>query len=276
MQFGSRFLCCLIFGLSMPAWAGPLAQFRTVLGDIDVELYEQDKPVTVQNFIRYIQSGTYTNDMIIHRWEPGFVIQGGGYYTENRHTTNAVIASITPFPAITNEYSVGRIYSNTYGTLAMARISGETNSADSQWFFNLTNNASLDQVDGGFTVFGHAVGGTNVLNRFNLVSTNNGIWRINIGDPLTAIPVLSANPTYEDLVYVDVTLLNVHVAQNPSGERAISWDSVSNRVNHVQFTTQFPPVWTALIDTNGNGQTMTVSDGQTTNRFRFYRVTVDY
>jgi cyclophilin family peptidyl-prolyl cis-trans isomerase len=256
--------------------AGTLAQFRSVLGDIDVELYDTDKPVTVQNFFRYIQTGTYTNNMFFHRWVPGFVIQGGAFYTAERHTTNAVVRSIESYPPITNEYSVGRIFSNTYGTLAMARVSGDTNSANSEWFFNLTNNAFLDTTDGGFTVFGHLVGGTNVLNRFSQATTNNGIYILNIGSPLDELPVLAKEATYEDLVYVDVTLLNVQVVEKSPIERDISWNSVSNRVNRVQFTTQMPPSWQELVSTNGTGYPMSVADVQSTNSFRFYRVIVDY
>ena len=75
-------LLWLSFVTDTPALAGTLAQFRTVFGDIEVELYDQDKPVTVQNFIRYVQSGVWSQ-MFIHRCEPNFVIQGGGYYVAN-------------------------------------------------------------------------------------------------------------------------------------------------------------------------------------------------
>src|SRR5213596_629688 len=108
--------------------AGTLAQFRTVFGDIEVELYDQDKPVTVQNFIRYVQSGAWSQ-MFIHRCEPNFVIQGGGYYVANRSTTNQFISSVTNYGTIVNEFAVGRRFSNVYGTIAMAKQSGNTNSA---------------------------------------------------------------------------------------------------------------------------------------------------
>src|SRR5688572_8496877 len=74
--------------------AGTLAQFRTVFGDIEVELYDQDKPVTVQNFIRYAQSDAW-RDMFVHRCDPNFVIQGGGYFVAGRGTTNQFIDSVT-------------------------------------------------------------------------------------------------------------------------------------------------------------------------------------
>src|SRR2546427_11105549 len=151
--------------------AGTLAQFRTVFGDIDVELYDQDKPVTVQNFIRYVQSGAW-RDMFVHRCNPNFVIQGGGYYVANRSTTNQFINRVIPFGTLSNEFGVGRQYSNVYGTIAMAKTAGDTNSASSQWFFNLQDNVFLDAPDTNnlFVVFGQVVGGTNALNVFKTFS----------------------------------------------------------------------------------------------------------
>src|ERR1043166_6556040 len=61
----------------IPSHAGILAQFRTIFGDMDVELLEKDKPITVSNFLAYVQSGRYQNTFF-HRCVPTFVIQGGG------------------------------------------------------------------------------------------------------------------------------------------------------------------------------------------------------
>src|SRR5260221_5491725 len=151
--------CFTLLLLSLPlAQAGTLAQFRTVFGDIEVELYDQDKPVTVQNFIRYVQSGVYQNEFA-HRIVPGFIVQGGGFAIASRGTTNWAIGSVPSFGNITNEFGVGRRFSNTYGTIAMAKLPGYTNSASSQWFFNLANNAFLDTNDTNnfFVVFGHVI-----------------------------------------------------------------------------------------------------------------------
>src|ERR1041385_8622492 len=106
------FCCFTLLLLHSPsARAGTLAQFRTVFGDIEVELYDQDKPVTVRNFINYVQSGRYQNEFA-HRLEPGFVLQGGGYAVTNRNTTNWAAFSIPADPPITNEFASGRKLSN--------------------------------------------------------------------------------------------------------------------------------------------------------------------
>src|SRR5438552_9026581 len=125
-------VCCftlLLLNLSS-AQAGTLAQFRSLFGDIEVELYDQDKPVTVQNFIRYVQSGRY-QDEFTHRLMPGFVIQGGGFTITNRGTTNWQIMGVPAYAPIANEFGVGRRFSNVYGTIAMAKLGGDTNSATS-------------------------------------------------------------------------------------------------------------------------------------------------
>src|SRR6266436_4373743 len=161
--------------------AGILVQFRTTAnyidpttsGNIDVELFE-DKPVTVQNFLRYVK-GRYYQNMFLHRCIPGFIVQGGGYgvidpQSPSRFSSNNVF-TIQSLGAITNEFNVGRRLTNSFGTIAMAKLGGDPNSATSQWFFNLGNNSTnLDFQNGGFTVFGRTVRGTNVLNIFNTMN----------------------------------------------------------------------------------------------------------
>lgn len=250
--------------------AGTMARFRTPVGDIDVELFDDDKPITVRNFLNYVRQGRYL-DSIIHRWVPNFVIQGGGFLVKDRGTTNALFDFVQTSEPILNEYSKGKTYSNTYGTIAMARQGGNTNSATSQWFFNLKNNSGLDDVDGGFTVFGRVVRGTNVLNLFVPAPPANKIFRADAGSPLNELPVLSSRPTFSDLLFFDVTLLEVSVARAPSGLAEISWNCESNLVHHVEFTTNFPPVWTVLVKTNGTGTRVSITD-PVRDLHRFYRV----
>ncbi|HVU09060.1 MAG TPA: peptidylprolyl isomerase [Verrucomicrobiae bacterium] len=258
--------------------AGTLVQFRTVFGDIEVELYDQDKPITVQNFLDYVKSGRYENEFA-HRLVPNFVIQGGGFTL----TTNTISATPT-FAPITNEIATGKFYSNIYGTIAMAKTS-DPNSATSQFFFNLTNNAaSLDDTNnsGGFTVFGHVIAGTNVLNLFNGFQNFTGTQQSNIvadlenyfGGNFASCPLLYPNIAATNFVFMDISLLQVAITNQNNAEQ-ISWNSATGLTNIVEFTTNFPPVWNTLATINGTGARMTVTDSAASPS-RFYRVRVIY
>lgn len=127
------------------------AQFAvvdTVMGKFSLELLQSDAPIAVSNFLTYILSGRYQNT-IIHRSVPGFVIQGGGY-TNSVPTTH--IQALSP---IQNEFK----QPNVRGTVAMAKLGGDPNSATSEWFVNLADNReNLDNQNGGFTVFARVMG----------------------------------------------------------------------------------------------------------------------
>ena len=200
-----------------PGRADTVARFHTTIGSFDVELFDADKPVTVQNFLAYVNGGLYTN-MIMHRVVQDFVIQGGGFYVADLGTTSAQLDYISTFPPITNEFNVGRFFSNVYGTIAMAKTS-DPNSATSQFFFNLADNStSLDDTNnsGGFTVFGQVLSGTNILNLFNVGPTNTVIKEVNLGSPIDELPVLySADPTnvtFGDLIFVDIGIYGIYPA----------------------------------------------------------------
>ena len=286
-------VCLLLLGLQSGS-AGTLAQFRTAFGDIEVELYDQDKPATVENFKRLVASGAYLNTFF-HRLEPGFVIQGGGFATPARSSTNlfappwSYLASVPNFGSIINEFQVGRRLSNTNGTIAMAKTS-DPNSANSQFFFNLGDNSvSLDNTNnsGAFTVFGHVVGdASGVLGLFNTFAYGYGMVPMAALFPNDAVatnlfktlPVTYAGayyPRYQDLIFVDVTLLQVAVKPLAGGAKEISWNSLSGTTNVVEFTTNLPPVWNTLARTNGTGLRMTVEDSTATPQC-FYRVRVAY
>jgi cyclophilin family peptidyl-prolyl cis-trans isomerase len=269
----------LLLAALQGSYAGTLAQFRTYFGDIEIELYDQDKPVTVQNFIRYVQSGAY-QDGFAHRLEPGFVIQGGGYAITNRGSTNWQVTTIPAFPPITNEFAVGQRHSNLFGTIAMAKRGGDTNSATSQWFLNLANNTFLDAADTNnlFVVFGRVIQGTDILNTFSSFQFWNGSQTSNLVDwleapPFDRLPLLRPVLSSTNLLYFDVTLLQVAVENVAGGARKILWNSAAGLTNVVEFTTDFPPNWTTLISTNGTGDRMEVLDGSGASR-RFYRVRV--
>jgi len=231
----------------------------------------------VQNFKRYVDEGRF-QDSFVQRWEPGFVIQGGGYFVTNRTAASPKIAVVPTFGSITNEFSVGRPCSNVYGTIAMARVGGQTNSATSQWFINLADNTGLDAVDGGFTVFGHTMLGTNVLNRFNSTAVTNGIFALNLGGALYQMPVLSdTSVTYEDIIYTQISLPawpQVRIERLADGARRIHWNSLSNFVNRVEGTTNLTAAWELLGQAPGTGHEMTWTDTSIGPR-RFYRIRIE-
>ena len=164
----SRFVLLSLVVSTLSSFAGTYAQFRTSWGDIDVELYDDDKPITVRNFLRYVQSGRF-NNMFFHRCPTN---QFTGLRISSSRVADFLsapmgIERVETFGSIPNEFGVGRRFSNTNGTIAMAKVAGDTNSASSQFFFNLNNNSFLDatNADGFFTVFGRVIGrSTNVLN----------------------------------------------------------------------------------------------------------------
>jgi cyclophilin family peptidyl-prolyl cis-trans isomerase len=129
-------------------------------GDIDVNLFADQAPQTVANFLSYVNNpGAAANydGSIFHRLAPGFVLQGGGFKFNDAGTTTATaFPAITKSPPVANEPGV----SNTRGTIAMAKTGDDPNSATDEFFFNLgDNSANLDGQNGGFAVFGQVMHG---------------------------------------------------------------------------------------------------------------------
>jgi peptidyl-prolyl cis-trans isomerase A (cyclophilin A) len=163
--------------LMVQAASATTVQFQTVLGDIEVNLFDKTTPKTVENFLVYVKANAYVNT-IIHRSVSGFVAQGGGY----KYTGALPLAPITQNAKVINE----PIYSNVRGTIAMAKLGNDANSATNQWFFNLSdNNASnLDKQNGGFTVFGQVTG-----NGMAILDSIAALNRFNMGGAFDSIPL---------------------------------------------------------------------------------------
>lgn len=155
-------------------------RLTTSLGAIDIVLYDSAAPRTVANFLSYVNSGAY-RATFVHRSIPGFVIQGGGYGWDD--ATNSVI-DVPARPPVANEFSTSR--SNRRGTVAMAKLGSDPNSATSQWFINLADNsANLDNQNGGFTVFGEVSAGSMAV-----VDAIAALPRVNAGSPFDALPIV--------------------------------------------------------------------------------------
>ncbi|BAE75578.1 Peptidyl-prolyl cis-trans isomerase A precursor [Sodalis glossinidius str. 'morsitans'] len=152
----------------------------TSAGNIELELDSAKAPVSVNNFVQYVNSGFY-NNTIFHRVIPGFMIQGGGFNQDmSQKPTQAPIK---------NEADNG--LRNTRGTIAMARTA-DKDSATSQFFINVADNAFLDhgQRDFGYAVFGKVVKGIEVADKIAQVPTKNEGPYQNV--PVEPIVILSA------------------------------------------------------------------------------------
>ncbi|MDQ6662883.1 MAG: peptidylprolyl isomerase [Acidobacteriota bacterium] len=157
-------------------------RFHTNLGDIDVNLTPDTTPLTVANFMNYVNRGSYNNS-IFHRSVRGFIIQGGGYQLQN----HAPVA-IPQDPSVRNEYRV----SNTRGTISMAKLGTDPNSATNQWFFNLADNSkNLDNQNGGFTVFGRVANAAGLA----VMDKIAGVPVYNAGSPFDQLPLMNYNGT---------------------------------------------------------------------------------
>jgi cyclophilin family peptidyl-prolyl cis-trans isomerase len=138
-----------------------IAVFETSKGNIEVELYRDKAPATVENFVRYVRAGHY-DGTVFHRVIPNFMVQGGGFSANGKEKpTNAPIKL---------ESKNG--LSNKNGTLAMARTN-VSDSATSQFFINVKDNDFLDYRPGnpGYAVFGKVVSGMDIVMGITKVPT---------------------------------------------------------------------------------------------------------
>ncbi len=144
--------------------ANPQVRITTNLGVIEAELYADKAPLTVKNFMSYVERGFY-NGTIFHRVMSGFMIQGGGFVSGLKQKSTGVL--------VKNEADNG--LKNLTGTLAMARTP-DPHSASSQFFINTVNNAMLDHRDKtdrgwGYAVFGKVTKGMDVVKKIESTQT---------------------------------------------------------------------------------------------------------
>lgn len=139
--------------------AAPRVRFETSLGSFTVQLNPEKAPISVKNFLSYVDSGFYTGT-IFHRVISSFMIQGGGF-------NEAMAKKPTEAPI---QLETGKGLSNLRGTIAMARTS-DPNSATSQFFINVVDNGNLDSLGGGYAVFGEVIEGMDVIDQIRAVPT---------------------------------------------------------------------------------------------------------
>jgi|TARA_B100001059_G_scaffold103480_1_gene103338 cyclophilin family peptidyl-prolyl cis-trans isomerase len=187
-------LASYLFAISMAVTAAedsvdnPRVIIKTTDGDIVIELYAEKSPVTVENFLQYVDAGYY-NNTVFHRVISNFMIQGGGFSTEMKEKP-------TRDPII-NESS-NKLH-NTRGTLAMARTS-DPDSATAQFFINQRSNLRLDWTPGneGYAVFGEVVEGMQVVDIIALTETG-----------ATSVETSRGPAVFQDVPVTPIVLLSV-------------------------------------------------------------------
>ena len=147
-----------------PAAGNPVVVVETTAGAITIELFAEQAPDSVENFLQYVRDGFYTGT-IFHRIVPGYVVQAGGYTPE--------LVEKGTRPPVRNEATNG--LSNQRGTVAMARTRA-VRSATSQFYINLANNAKLDHHslapdEFGYAVFGRVLSGMDVVDKIAAMPT---------------------------------------------------------------------------------------------------------
>jgi cyclophilin family peptidyl-prolyl cis-trans isomerase len=187
------------------------------VNNYQVQLLDSQAPITVANFLTYVNNHNYDNT-IIHRSMPDFIIQGGGFTNQ--------LTSVVSYGPIQNEFSTTR--SNVRGTIAMAKLPGDVNSATNQWFINAADNhLNLDNQNGGFTVFGKVIGeGMSVVDAIGSIQT------YNLGGNFTNIPLINYTPPNlysSNLIgFTSVAVVPTIAWKGGSSSGATKWDLAAN------------------------------------------------
>jgi cyclophilin family peptidyl-prolyl cis-trans isomerase len=174
------FLVLMFFATNLFA-ANPVVVIKTSMGEMEAELFENKAPITVKNFLNYVQKGHYKNTTF-HRVIDNFMIQGGGFDKEMKEKSTDA--------SIKNE--ANKDLKNEKGTLAMARTN-VVDSATAQFFINVNDNSFLDHRDEtdqgfGYAVFGKITKGMPVVNKIKSVKT--GIRGMMEDVPLEPVVIL--------------------------------------------------------------------------------------
>lgn len=211
---------------ALPFAAGDtLVEVQTTYGNIWIEMFDSVTPLTVQNFLQYVNADRY-DGTFIHRHAQNFVLQGGGYKLDDQGTPQ----HITEFAAVQNEFH----YSNIAKTVAMAKKGGDPNSATSEFFFNLGDNSgNLDNQNGGFTVFGQVVNGWDVVLKIT------GLEIVNAGSPYDTLPV---RENYTGGTITDTNLVKINdvkVISSPGWSQEAKSDAVVRGAGSAQGQSLF-------------------------------------
>ena len=211
------------------------AWFDTSQGSFIVALFDSATPKTVANFLGYANRGDY-NVTYVHRVAANFVVQGGGAGPASATATPTQWRAVPKQAAVANEPGI----SNTRGTIAMAKLGNNPDSATNEWFLSLglngnNNPAILDRQNGGFTAFGRVVGtaGQGVVDSFN------NLQRANYGPLITGVS-------------------NMSLSEVPVNDLVAPTTPGANSLVYVYSISECPPVAISLVS-NSNPSVLNAS-----------------
>jgi cyclophilin family peptidyl-prolyl cis-trans isomerase len=196
-----------LLGAGSASAANPVVVMETSMGTIKIELYPDKAPITVKNFLGYVDDKFY-DDTVFHRVmgmentdkKEDFMIQGGGFGKDHKEKKTK--------EQIKNESNNG--LSNKRGTIAMARLRAP-DSASAQFYINVKDNDFLDGKDQptGYTVFGKVIEGMDVVDKIKAVKT--GEKKFTVPDPRDATKTIEA--TFENVPDEDIVIKAIRVAK---------------------------------------------------------------
>jgi cyclophilin family peptidyl-prolyl cis-trans isomerase len=213
-------------------WADTIVRFETTLGSFDVQLYDRDgatrtTPLTVENFLTYVRAGVYDGSFF-HRSISDVIIQGGGF-------TFLPPDQALDLPAndpVQNEPG----NSNVRGTIAMAKIGGQPNSATNQWYFNVSDNLGLDAAEEGYTVFGHVLGnGMEVVDEIASLTIYN-VSSILGSNIFSTIPLLNGSILIV-IKRISIVSFDTNQILSPLGTITLIWSAIGNLPVNVERAT---------------------------------------
>ncbi|MDG2140531.1 MAG: peptidylprolyl isomerase [Gammaproteobacteria bacterium] len=184
----------VLFWIPICSQGGTIVRVSTSIGDFSIELLDEQAPITVQNFLNYVRRNDF-NGTYFHRVIDDFVAQGGAYRFE---------PFVGPIDVPTDAPIVNEVNaSNLRGTVAMAKLDGDPDSATNQWFVNIEDNVNLDTLNGGFTVFGKVLGsGMDIVEAIDEQPT------IDLGLKASSAPyIASAYTDPSDFLYMNVEVV---------------------------------------------------------------------